>query len=84
MKYIVSQMAYFVSRQSNQRNIRFMLRFFLFLLSLIFIYTIIFHIIMAWEGREYSYLTGLYWTLTVMTTLGFGDITFTGDLGKLF
>ena len=84
MKYIVSQMAYFVSRQSNQRNIRFMLRFFLFLLTLIFIYTIIFHLIMAWEGREYSYLTGLYWTLTVMTTLGFGDITFTGDLGKLF
>jgi voltage-gated potassium channel len=28
--------------------------------------------------------TGFYWTLTVMSTLGFGDITFATDLGKLF
>ena len=26
----------------------------------------------------------MYWTLTVMSTLGFGDITFTSDLGKFF
>jgi hypothetical protein len=36
------------------------------------------------EGKEYSWITGFYWTLTVMTTLGFGDITFTTDLGKIF
>ncbi len=29
-------------------------------------------------------MTGLYWTLTVMSTLGFGDITFSTDLGLLF
>jgi Trk K+ transport system NAD-binding subunit len=29
-------------------------------------------------------ITGLYWTLTVMSTLGFGDITFHSDLGKFF
>ncbi|HDR67649.1 MAG TPA: potassium channel protein, partial [Bacteroidaceae bacterium] len=28
--------------------------------------------------------TGVYWTLTVMTTLGFGDITFQTDIGRLF
>ncbi len=84
MKYIFSQMAFFMAQQSNQRNIRFMLRFALMVLGLMVLYTVLFHFIMAWEGRQYSYLTGLYWTLTVMTTLGFGDITFTGDLGKLF
>jgi hypothetical protein len=26
----------------------------------------------------------LYWTLVVMTTLGFGDITFTSDIGRVF
>ncbi|WP_302580090.1 TrkA family potassium uptake protein, partial [uncultured Desulfovibrio sp.] len=26
----------------------------------------------------------VYWTLTVMSTLGFGDITFTSDLGRMF
>lgn len=36
------------------------------------------------EGQEHSWITGLYWTLTVMSTLGFGDITFTSDIGRLF
>jgi len=39
---------------------------------------------MAFEGKSYSWITGIYWTLTVMTTLGFGDITFHTDLGRLF
>ena len=39
---------------------------------------------MQWEGQRHSWLTGVYWTLTVMTTLGFGDITFNGDLGRFF
>ena len=36
------------------------------------------------EGRYHSWITGIYWTLTVMTTLGFGDITFTSDIGRVF
>lgn len=36
------------------------------------------------EGREFSWITGFYWTLTVMSTLGFGDITFESDIGRLF
>ena len=39
---------------------------------------------MAYEGQTHSWITGLYWTLTVMSTLGFGDITFTSDLGRFF
>src|SRR5690606_14872066 len=47
-------------------------------------YSILFHVLMARESREHSWVTGLYWTLTVMSTLGFGDITFQSDAGRLF
>ncbi len=43
-----------------------------------------FHELMDREGRSYSWATSVYWTLTTMTTLGFGDITFTSDAGRLF
>jgi Trk K+ transport system NAD-binding subunit len=56
----------------------------LFLTAMVFFYSYLFHVLMALEGRDYSVLTGLYWTLTVMSTLGFGDITFHTDLGRLF
>jgi Trk K+ transport system NAD-binding subunit len=36
------------------------------------------------EGEQHSWITGFYWTLVVMTTLGFGDIIFTSDIGRLF
>lgn len=84
MKFIFSQMAFFFAEQSNRRNIRFMLRFTVFVLLLVLLYTFLFHVIMLREERDFSAITGLYWTLTVMSTLGFGDITFNSDLGKLF
>jgi Trk K+ transport system NAD-binding subunit len=52
--------------------------------ALVVVYSLIFHCIMQAEGKEYSPVTALYWTFTVMTTLGFGDITFDGDAGKIF
>jgi Trk K+ transport system NAD-binding subunit len=54
------------------------------LLSVVLLYGWLFHIIMAREGQEHSWFTGVYWALTVMSTLGFGDITFTSDLGRAF
>ena len=61
-----------------------LLRFLGFLAALVAVYSILFHFIMAWEGRQHSWVTGFYWTLTVMSTLGFGDITFASDLGRIF
>lgn len=84
MKFIFSQMVFFLAQQSNQRNLRFMFRFMGMVVVLIGIYSALFHVLMGMEGREYSPVTGFYWTMTVMSTLGFGDITFTSDLGKLF
>jgi Trk K+ transport system NAD-binding subunit len=62
----------------------FVSRFVLLLMSLIVVYSVLFHCIMDMEGRSFTSVTGLYWTLTVMSTLGFGDITFNSDLGKIF
>lgn len=39
---------------------------------------------MAVEGKHYTWVSGIYWTLSTMSTLGYGDITFDSDLGRLF
>ena len=48
------------------------------------LYSFLFVEIQAKEGNETSWFTGFYWTLTTMTTLGYGDITFTTNLGRGF
>ena len=67
-----------------KRNIRSLISFIAILLLFIILYSVLFHLIMQLEGRDFTWVTGLYWTLTVMSTLGFGDITFTSDLGRIF
>ncbi len=54
------------------------------LVAFILLYAWIFHLIMAREGQDHSWFTGVYWVLTVMSTLGFGDITFHSDIGRVF
>ena len=48
------------------------------------LYSVFFHYIALHEGQEHSWLTGFYWVLVTMSTLGFGDIVFHTDLGRLF
>jgi len=84
MKYYPSMLGYFAHGESTKRNLRLLFRFLLVLVILVTVYSVVFHFLMAYEGKDYSWLTGIYWTLTVMTTLGFGDITFHSDLGRAF
>ncbi len=77
-------MSVFLAQSSNKRNMRFLCKFSVTMLALICLYTASFHYIMLLEGREFSMITGLYWTLTTMSTLGFGDITFESDFGRFF
>ncbi len=84
MKFMPAQLAYFLKGRSTQRNIASLVRFLALISILVVAYSIIFHYIMEAEGRSHSWVTGLYWTLTVMSTLGFGDITFHSDLGRVF
>ena len=73
-----------LSDRGSRRNAGYFMRFLIMLAVVIALFSVLFHFIMLYEGREYSWVTGLYWTLTVMSTLGFGDITFRSDLGMLF
>lgn len=84
MKFNPVLLSYFFQRESTKRNVRQLLRFIFILAVMVTVFSAIFHFIMAAEGRDYTWITGFYWTLTVMSTLGFGDITFNSDLGRFF
>ena len=84
MKYFPSLFLHYLRKRATRRNLRVLVQFMATLVAMVSVYSVMFHYLMAWEGREYSWVTGVYWTLTVMSTLGFGDITFDGDLGRAF
>lgn len=84
MKFLATQVTYFLSQNQTRQNIKSLSKYLLYLILIIAVFSVLFHFLMAYEGRYYSWITGLYWTLTVMSTLGFGDITFESDLGRLF
>ena len=84
MKYLPSQLLFFFRNKSTKRNMVLLAKFLTFIIAIIFLYSLLFHVIMLHEGRNFTWVTGFYWTLTVMSTLGFGDITFSTDLGLLF
>lgn len=73
-----------ISLASRQSHFRALLRFFLILSTLITVYAVIFQLIMGGEGQQHSFITGFYWTLSTMSTLGYGDIAFRSDPGRLF
>ncbi len=54
------------------------------LVVMVTVYSVLFHQFMAMEDRTFSWATSVYWTLVTMSTLGFGDITFESDLGRIF
>jgi len=85
MKTIASEMAaYFIGQAPPRAQLRPFILFLAVLTAIIGLFAVIFHMIMAWEGQDHTWFTGVYWALTVMSTLGFGDITFESDLGRVF
>ena len=78
------QITYLLSDPTARRNLSALVRLLAVLSGLILVYAVVFQIIMAYEGKAHSVFTALYWVLTVMSTLGFGDITFASDLGRAF
>jgi len=84
MKFYSGQLGILFSARGAQRNLRVLLAFVGVLVLMVATYSVVFHYLMAFEGRNFSWTTGVYWTLTVMSTLGFGDITFESDLGRAF
>lgn len=84
MKSLITVVLQLVKDRPSRLSAIALFRFLLIVVGMVSVYSIIFHYIMEYEGRSESWITGIYWTLTVMSTLGFGDITFESDLGKVF
>ncbi|MCC9167529.1 potassium channel family protein [Pontibacter harenae] len=84
MKFLPTQLILFLRNKPERRNMKLLFRFLFVLLILVIVFTIIFHLLMLREGQQHTWITGFYWTLTVMSTLGFGDITFNSDAGRFF
>jgi Trk K+ transport system NAD-binding subunit len=84
MKTMATQLTLLLSSGQTRTNLGLLIKFSLVLVFFFILYSILFHMLMLYEGRQYTWITGFYWTLTTMSTLGFGDITFSSDVGKLF
>jgi voltage-gated potassium channel len=74
----------FLGNRASRRNVVILLLLLLAVGTLVATFSMLFHVFMEREGREFGWFTGVYWTLTVMSTLGFGDITFTSTAGRMF
>ncbi len=85
IKTLGSQLAALMEESQMQRNVRALIKYVLFVLLIMLLFTVAFRYIMIYvEGQEHSWLSGFYWTVVTMTTLGFGDIIFHTDLGRTF
>jgi voltage-gated potassium channel len=84
MKFLTAQLSHFVRGPGTRRNLKILAKFFVVLLGMVTTYSILFHVLMEAEGQAHSWVTGVYWTLVTMSTLGFGDITFDSDIGRVF
>lgn len=84
MKTVASHLASLITGKNLSRQTVPFVRYLIVVVGVVLLYGWLFHVIMAWEGQDHSWFTGIYWALTVMSTLGFGDITFHTDLGRAF
>lgn len=73
-----------LSTPLRRRNVRLLVVLLGVFAALVALYSAVFHVLMDNEGQSHSWATSVYWTLVTMTTLGFGDITFQSDAGRLF
>ena len=85
MKTVGSHLATLLTAETKlRRQVAPFVKYLVLLVTVVLLFGWLFHVIMAWEGQEHTWFTGVYWALTVMSTLGFGDITFESDLGRAF
>ncbi len=73
-----------LGKRTSRRNAILISRLVIVLLLLLAGNSMLFRYLINLENKDYSWITCLYWTVTNMSTLGLGDITFQSDLGRLF
>ncbi len=79
------------SGSSSRQNVRQLLKLVLIVLAFILSSSVVFHWIAEYEnmtkdnyGSKIQWYDGFYWTMVTMSTLGYGDITFSSALGKFY
>ena len=76
--------AFFLGHRGRRRGIVRLLRVLSAFTLIVVLYSVLFHLLMLYEGREFPWFSGVYWTLMTMSTTGFGDITFDSGPGQVF
>src|SRR6056297_1433240 len=84
MKFFSGALASYLANREQRRNLQVLSWLLLAFLVLLVVFSTMFHVLMEREGQFHSWPTAIYWTLVTMSTLGFGDITFKSDLGRMF
>jgi voltage-gated potassium channel len=74
----------YLATPQARRNVRILAVLLGLLAVIVAVYSTIFHVLMEREGQDHSWPTAVYWTLVTMSTLGFGDLVFESDLGRMF
>ncbi|MBX3423444.1 MAG: NAD-binding protein [Pirellulaceae bacterium] len=83
MKSLVVSLS-FILQPSKRRNLLALGKLLLVFVTMVVVFSTIFQILMQREGQSHSIASTIYWVLVTMSTLGFGDITFRSDAGRLF
>ena len=84
MKLIAGLVSSHPVKGQQRTNLRVLLSLVGILFIVVVAFSVAFHLLMSREGQEHSWVTGFYWAIVTMSTLGFGDVTFTSDLGRMF
>ena len=86
MKQVIKSIPTGFKQQRKRKNAFRFLRFALVLVAFVVFYMHVYRELMSAErnGQFVEWAEALYWVLTTMSTLGYGDITFSETAGRLF
>ena len=72
----------FLRERSQEQAVSLLLRYTALLAVTVALFSTAFHVLMRLEGQQHPWWTGLYWSVSTMTTLGLGDLAFEGFAGR--
>jgi voltage-gated potassium channel len=85
LKTLGAQLSLLLEEPQMRKNTAAVAWYVGFVIGVMLLFTILFQLLMVHvEGQSHSFVSGVYWTVVTMSTLGFGDITFQTDAGRIF
>jgi len=84
MRFLTTLITVVMARGQQRSNLRALVGLVGLLVVIVVTFSVFFHLLMVREGQVHSWFTSTYWTIVTMSTLGFGDVTFSSDLGRMF